>query len=179
MAAVKGSLNPDAPLVVCGDSLGCVMAWQFIHNLYEETGIRPSHVCVSGSPSPRIASHQLGLGRLAKRSIREETKEDLAAFLRKGGAEDSDEVIEALRADCILYEDFQRGNYAKLPVPGTLFRGSDDPLGGPADQMQQWSEEFESFKEVVLPGAGHAIYGERPVFMAEELVALVSQDKNN
>uniref|UniRef100_A0A6T6VJ03 Carrier domain-containing protein n=1 Tax=Hemiselmis tepida TaxID=464990 RepID=A0A6T6VJ03_9CRYP len=173
MTGLKGHLQKGAPLIVVGDSLGSCLAWQFVHEYHAKTGVLPDHICVSGNPGPRIASEQLGLGYLAKRSIREESDEDLGAFLRKGGADDDINTIRSLQCDCILYEDFKRGDKPKLNVPATLFRGAQDPIGGPAEDMRVWNEEFSSMTEVVVEDAGHHIYSDQPAFMASKLLALV------
>jgi surfactin synthase thioesterase subunit len=174
MAGLEGLIQKGAPLIVIGDSLGSCLAWEFVHEYQAKTGILPTHICVSGNPGPRIASEQLGLGYLAKRSIREESDEDLGAFLRKGGAEDDIDTVRALQCDCILYEDFKRGDRPKLNVSATLFRGANDPIGGPAEDMRVWNEEFKSMNEVVVEDAGHHIYSDQPAFMASELLKLVA-----
>jgi surfactin synthase thioesterase subunit len=102
-------------------------------------------------------------------------------FLRKGHVgfeedDDAQEVINALRSDCLLYEDFKRPNeFPVLPVPATICRGGDDPFHGPND-MDGWRDEFEGpINEVVLDGVGHHIYSDAGAEMAQLLMDLIEK----
>merc|ERR1712226_957274 len=119
---------------------------------------------------------------MGHQSIYDETDEDLLSFLKMGHVgfrEESNvqEMINALRSDCIMYEKFKRDPAAK-PLPGitaTICRGSEDPLCS-AEDMKGWKDEFENeANEVVLQGSGHHIYSEAAPDMAQLLLDVAKQ----
>lgn len=171
-------------VIMCGDSLGSVVCWAIAQEFYRRFKFSPDHMIVSGNPSPEISTKQWGLGTVATKSIRECTDAELVEFLTagqhsatsNGGTFDEveeKEAIDALRCDCIMYEDFKRNEkYGKLDVKATLCRGGDDPLCSVED-MSGWKDEFESMNEVVLSKGGHHIYSECAPKMANIIVDIV------
>lgn len=177
-----GNLSSSNKVVMCGDSLGSITCWSVAQELRQRfPDFAPIHMVVSGNPCPDVASDQYGLGTFAKQSIHNETDQDLLNFLSKGHAsfgtdQDAQEVVNALRSDCILYEDFKRpANAPIFAVPATVCRGGDDPFVSETD-MNGWKAEFSgNVKEVVLDGAGHHIYSEAFEEMAQLLVDILKQ----
>ena len=184
--------NNNNKIIMCGDSLGSIVCWsvaQALRQRYGQTVFHLiHHMVLSGNPCPAVASHQFGLGTFAKQSIHQETDQDLLDFLAKGHSgfttsdsnSNSKEVLEALRSDCILYEDFQRPDDAMpLSCPATFCRGSEDPFVTEED-VKSWKNEFTHSKStnyVVLNDAGHHIYSEAGSEMAKLLVDIIIDGK--
>jgi amino acid adenylation domain-containing protein len=161
----------EAPVVMAGDSLGALLVWEVTHELQKRYAFLPKHIVVSGNPSPHLSSSQWGFGSVATCSIRDCSDAQLVDFLNQSArrgeeegftfSEDGErEVIEALRSDCTMFEDFRRpSDYQALNTSATVVRGGSDPLTLPTD-MDGWSAEFAQSHKVVLEGAGHQIYSE-------------------
>lgn len=170
-------------VVMCGDSLGSIMCWSVAHELQRRFGFTSDHLILSGNPCPAVAEEEWGLGSYATKSIYKCTDDELAEFLSEGGRGGFDkseeaETLNALRCDCIMYEDFSRKAELKtLPIGATLCHGEEDPFCGPV-AMQGWVDEFDgTVTDVTLPNAGHHIYSDCGPTMANIIVEqLVNRD---
>mmetsp|Transcript_15334 Transcript_15334/g.23872 ORF Transcript_15334/g.23872 Transcript_15334/m.23872 type:complete len:683 (+) Transcript_15334:2-2050(+) len=170
-----------APVVMAGDSLGALLVWEVVHELNKRFGFLPKHVIVSGNPSPELSSGQWGFGSVASCSIHDCTDEQVIEFLNHGQVrgsgesfeftEDEKDIVDALRSDCIMFEDFKRdASYKVLQTSATVVRGGADPLTLPSD-MEGWKNEFASSKDIVITGAGHQVYSEAGEEMSRHLAA--------
>jgi surfactin synthase thioesterase subunit len=148
LAALKpylvGAQAGTGPTVFVGDSWGAIAAYAIAHALCSQHGFTPSHMVVSGSASPAVASTQRGLGSFSSSSMAEISDAELLAFLTKSGAtiEESDSslpsLLRAFRADCELYEEYVKPDGTPpLPTRATVLRGADDKVTSQLE-MQGW-----------------------------------------
>ena len=101
----------NGPCCFVGDSVGALTALTVAHQLHTEAGFCPTHMVFSGSESPGVVSTQKGLGSYSNTPLAELSDDDLIDFLVASGAERSEvtqDVVEAFRADCLLYEDYTK-----------------------------------------------------------------------
>lgn len=187
VAALKphlvGSNITAGPCVFVGDSWGAIAAFAVAHALRAETGFTPSHMVVSGSSSPAVASSQNGLGSFSDARMDELGDDVLLAFLRESGGNQSDasteatlsELLPAFRADCELFEQYKRpSTLPPLHTRALVMRGALDAVTT-RREMLGWLEEFSADEAAVLDvaGATHRVYEEAAARVAERLVALV------
>jgi amino acid adenylation domain-containing protein len=163
-------VHPECRVIFCGDSIGSLFSWELALRLEKgELQNRLSCVIHSGSASPEHCSKQFGYGSYATRSIREESYDSIAKYLAKEHFRKTYEfdktLIEAFRADCILFEDYEMDkNVEKLVIPLTLVHGKGDRMVN-SDEMQGWEKHFDSIEEVCLD-CSHHVHSEAPEVMA-------------
>jgi surfactin synthase thioesterase subunit len=152
LAAAQAALTPHlvgpkactGPTVFIGDSWGAIAAYAIAHALRSQHGFTPTHMVVSGSASPAVASTQRGLGSFSSSPMAQITDADLLTFLIKSGAtiEETDpslpSLLRAFRADCELYEAYVKPEGTPpLPTRATVLRGAEDEVTSQLE-MQGW-----------------------------------------
>mmetsp|Transcript_3085 Transcript_3085/g.10153 ORF Transcript_3085/g.10153 Transcript_3085/m.10153 type:complete len:1502 (-) Transcript_3085:463-4968(-) len=185
-----GREAPTGPVVFVGDSWGALGAYLVAHELHKRRGVCPAHVVVSGNASPEVAATHMGLGCYSDKRMAELSDADLEAFLKAsgvdgaqlaagdsaaGGAGGAKAMLDALRADCELYEAFRRDPaLPQLPCSATVLRGKEDRVVAPMEQ-RGWADEFsgEEVSFVTVPGASHHLYAEQPEAVAQRLARLL------
>jgi len=176
-----GGHKNQGPVVFVGDSWGSIACFCTLHMLRDTDGFVPTHVVISGDASPSLASVQMGLGSHSDVRMADLSDEDMLKFMGATGAEiekgTPDQVLlNALRADCVLYEQYKRPADLKLlPCPVTLFRGESDGVVM-LSEMLGWLEEFDAEEKSVITirDATHHIYEEQPSRMVQLMHRLVS-----
>ncbi len=164
------NVHPESRIIFCGDSIGSLFSWELALRLEKgKLRNRLSYVIHSGSASPEHCTKQFGYGSYATRSIREESYDSIVKYLAKEHYRKTYEfdktLIEAFRADCILFEDYKMDkNVEKLPMPLTLVHGKDDTMVS-SDEIQGWEKHFDSMEEMCLD-CSHHVHSEAPEVMA-------------
>ena len=170
----------NGPCIFVGDSWGSIAALNVAHALQKSIGFYPSAFVASGNESPAVVSEQMGLGSYSNKSVALMTDGELTDFLVASGASAAEvgaEVVAALRADCMLHEEYKRpAAQQPLPAKGIALFGAQDKVTSRAE-MIGWMDEFacDEFKMVSVPGASHHVYAEQPEAVAHKLSELCGE----
>jgi surfactin synthase thioesterase subunit len=138
VAAVVDVMPTGAPYAVFGHSFGALVAYEVAQELRRAGCRLPDHVIVSGFPAPSMPRTEPSIHHLPDDDLLNEVAK------RHGGLsseiladpERKTRVARYLRADYQILETYEWRANAPLPVPLTVFGGSDDAIG--ADALCAW-----------------------------------------
>lgn len=172
------------PFVAFGHSLGAIVAYELVHTLYVEHGIRSSHLFVSGTaaphlPDPPTARVTKGLYKLGDETLLEKLRE-------LGGIPDEvandpcllSLVLPTLRSDLEVSDNYEPPVYPerrRVPCPITAFGGAEDILDVPESGLLEWSRYTTlGFNLHVLPG-NHFFLHDQAVSLTGAILAAVTR----
>jgi medium-chain acyl-[acyl-carrier-protein] hydrolase len=143
-------------LAVYGHSMGALVAFEFLRWLRDRGELPPrTRLFVSGRAAPHL--------REDRRPLKDSTDDELIAFLRQLGGTPNEVITDPtaremflplLRADFALHESHRYHPAAPLPVPVTVFGGSDDPRASP-EELAAWRRQTSAGFAVHLLSGGH------------------------
>ncbi|MCX2953673.1 thioesterase II family protein [Lentzea sp. NEAU-D7] len=149
-----------------GHSVGALVAYLVARRIVERGGQPPRHLFVSGRPAPQLPN--------TRRELRALPTDDLVGELRAlGGLPDVllkersllELFLPLLRADMSVNETYRHVPGPPLPIPLTVFGGTDDPRAEHAE-LAAWQELSADSALVTYPG-GHFYLEDRVPEMLE------------
>lgn len=155
------STMPEAPLVLFGQSLGALIAYE-LACAFEVRGSTVSHLVVSAARAPTTSSGREVIHDLPHADFVREVRE-------LGGTPDEvwrepelvDLVLPILRADFRLAETYVHVHPRRLRCPVTAFGGRDDPWVAP-DQLRAWGDTTSAEVDCHFHPGGHFFLNEHP-----------------
>ncbi|WP_340686939.1 alpha/beta fold hydrolase [Amycolatopsis coloradensis] len=138
VAEVVGIMPAGAPYAMFGHSFGALVAYEVTRELRRAGRGLPNHLIVSGFPAPSIPRTEPSIHHLPEDDLLNEVGR------RHGGLssevladpERKTRVARYLRADYQILETYEWRADTPLPVPLTVFGGSEDAIG--ADALRAW-----------------------------------------
>ena len=138
VAEVVGIIPTGAPYAMFGHSFGALVAYEVTRELRRAGRRLPEHLVVSGFPAPSTPRTEPPLHHLPDDALLDEVAR------RHGGLsgevladpERKARVARYLRADYQILETYEWHAEAPLPVPLTVFGGTEDAFG--PDALRAW-----------------------------------------
>jgi medium-chain acyl-[acyl-carrier-protein] hydrolase len=167
----------DIPLALFGHSMGARIAYELTCQLPGKV----EHLFVSGSAAPEVPP-RLGADHGSK-PIAQLSDDEFRVRLRELGGTpieilDNDELMErvlpAVRADFVLVERYRPAASIPLPVPITVFRGSQDIGVAVADAARWQLRSSAAFRFIEVPGGHFFLDGQRAAVTREVALDLAS-----
>jgi len=167
--------------------LGAVLAYNFACKWQTGKIINPLGFFVSGNAGPLEAAAECGIGANYSQSFgmkvttaSEMQLSDWVHFLIASSGRNPDEIqtilrdeavaedmVAALRADCLVYESYQLDEAIRLKYPIMTMRGELDCITA-ASAMQSWNQVAGGrLEHKEFAGAGHMVAHECPVQVAQ------------
>lgn len=151
----------DVPFAVFGHSVGALIAFEFVHQLYQNNFPIPEHLIVSGRRAPHIP-----LDKILHLQPDSALIEELRLI---GGTSDlilDDPELMSLflpivRADFTINETYQVGDEFSVSCPILAIGGYDDPLVN-QDFLEQWRQYTTGEFESIMLSGGHMAFKENP-----------------
>ncbi|MFC4085595.1 thioesterase II family protein [Amycolatopsis samaneae] len=138
VAAVVGVLSTGTPYSMFGHSFGALVAYEVTRELRRAGRVLPDHLIVSGFPAPSTPRHEPPIHHLPDDEL-------IAEVARRHGGLSGEiladpgrkaRIARYLRADYQILETYAWRAEDPLPVPLTVFGGSDDTIG--AEALRAW-----------------------------------------
>lgn len=151
------ALNPylDRPFALYGHSVGALVAFEFARALRREGLPQPAHLFVSGRPAPQTAARLPLLHDLGHPQLMQELH-DLggtpAAVLRNPDLRAL--LLPLIQADFAVNETYRYHEEKTLPVPLTVYQGTDDMRVSAVEAHAWESQSTGPFRVKYLTG-GH------------------------
>jgi medium-chain acyl-[acyl-carrier-protein] hydrolase len=143
----------DKPFILLGQSIGALIAFEFIIALRKRGIVQPNHLIVSAAKSPQVPLKRKPLSYLPDLKFIEELKKYNGIPI---SLIDNEELLSlylpAIRADFRIAESYQYTNKEPLNCPITALGGlSDNTFNG--EDLLKWEQQTTcSFKYHFLPG---------------------------
>lgn len=151
----------DVPFAVFGHSVGALIAFEFVRQLYQNNFPVPEHLIVSGRRAPHIP-----LDKILHLQPDSALIEELRLI---GGTSDlilNDPELMSLflpifRADFTINETYQVNDKFSVNCPILAIAGCDDPLVNQGF-LEQWRQYTTGEFEAVMLSGGHMTFKENP-----------------
>jgi medium-chain acyl-[acyl-carrier-protein] hydrolase len=151
----------DVPFAVFGHSVGALIAFEFVRQLYQNNFPVPEHLIVSGRRAPHIP-----LDKILHLQPDSALIEELRLI---GGTSDlilDDPELMSLflpivRADFTINETYQVGDAFSVNCPILAIGGYDDPLVNQVF-LEQWRQYTTGEFETLMLSGGHMTFKENP-----------------
>ena len=171
--AMAGAIQPylDVPYAFFGYSLGALMSFECARALRRERGLQPAQLIVAAHKAPQLPCRN-PISRAPRPAFIRELERRYGAFepAIKTDPEMLDLVVEMMRIDMAMLEDYQYREEERFACPIVAIGGTQD-VSLDSSELEAWrahtSAEFRSFQ---VPGAHFFLRTHVP-----QLRALVSE----
>lgn len=160
----------NSPFAVFGHSVGALIGFEFVRQLYQNNLPTPKYLIVSGRRAPHIPLDKI-LHLQPDRALIEELR-------LIGGTPDSilDDpelmslILPIVRADFTINETYETFDNACVDCPILALGGNEDPLVNQGF-LEQWSQYTTKEFEVVMLSGGHMTFRENPQPLLDVVVS--------
>jgi surfactin synthase thioesterase subunit len=142
----------DKPFYFFGHSMGGLIAFELVRSLRKTNNNLPAKIFISSTPG--LASYSR---REVDHTLSEEEMIDIFPHLKKKNIGDDslrNLLMNLLRADLRLLNNYRYVNEEPLPVPMVIIHGINDARVR-KDQAEQWQKETTSSFTVIARPGGH------------------------
>ncbi len=171
--ALAGALAPhlDRPFAVFGHSMGGLLAFELTRTLRRRELPLPAHLFVSATAAPGTPRTRPPIHRASDADVVDELR--LLGGTPREMLDDEELMalmLPTLRADFSVLETYEYRPEPPLPVPLTVFGGTDDPLV-PVRVLDGWRDQSAAGARLrVLPGGHFYVHP-----AAAELMAVIAE----
>jgi surfactin synthase thioesterase subunit len=172
LPALAAELADDAalPLVLCGDSLGAVLAFELVRRMERQARLLPSRLLVSSARAPHVAGTPPEYSAMSDaRFVAELVAFGIISEQVAGRPELLTAVLPTLRADFELGANYRYRPRPPLRCPIDAVTGTDD-VHVPVHLAEAWAElTTGEFTHTLVPG-GHDLLRRRPETLRDAAV---------
>ncbi|MER6629726.1 alpha/beta fold hydrolase [Streptomyces sp. NPDC000987] len=167
---LAGAVGPflDRPFAIFGHSMGALLAFELTRTLLRRGLPLPAHLFVSGRSAPDAPPERPRIHDAPEAQVLERLR-NLGGTPQEvlDDPELMELVLPVLRADFSVLESYEYLDGPPLPVPLTVFGGTDDALVAPA-RLHDWRRQSSSGSRLrMLPGGHFFLHPSARTIMAE------------
>jgi medium-chain acyl-[acyl-carrier-protein] hydrolase len=156
--ALELALDPylDMPFAFVGYSLGSLMAFELARALRRHRKLEPAHLIVAAHKAPQMPRRQTPISGEPKHAFVRELERRYGPFepVIKADPEMLDMVVDIMRIDLAMLENYQYQAEAPLACPILAIGGSEDVSLIPAELEGWGAQTAAAFRTEWFPG-GH------------------------
>lgn len=165
----------DLPFAVFGHSVGALLAFEFVRQLYQNNLPNPEYLIVSGRRAPHISLDKILHLQPDSALIEELRLIGGTSNLILDNPELMSLFLPIVRADFTINETYEVGDNFFVNCPILALGGYDDHLVNQSF-LEQWRQYTTGEFETVMMSGGHMTFKENPRPLLEIIVDVVMQN---